>query len=54
MAALTTQAGPGGGLVGGAAGVGSFSSDHMRAGGFKPGVVTPVHDWQGQADPGAL
>jgi hypothetical protein len=28
------QAGPGGGLVGGVAGVGSFSSDHMRAGGF--------------------
>jgi hypothetical protein len=46
------QAGPGGGLVGGAAGVRSFSSDHVQAGGFNPGAVPPVHDWQGHADPG--
>jgi hypothetical protein len=48
------QAGPGGGIVGGVAGVGSFSSDHMRAGGFEPDAVPPVHDWQGHADPGVL
>jgi hypothetical protein len=33
------QAGLGGGLVGGAAAVGSMSSDQVRGGGFKPSVV---------------
>jgi hypothetical protein len=48
------QVGPGGGLVGGVAGIGSFNSNHVRAGGFEPGAVPPVHDWQGHADPGVL
>jgi hypothetical protein len=48
------QAGPGGGLVGGVAGVGSCSSEHMRAGVFEPGAAPPVHDWQGHTEPGVL
>jgi hypothetical protein len=48
------QAGLGGGLVGGAAGVGSLSSDQVRGGGFKPSVVAPVHDWQGHTEPEVL
>jgi hypothetical protein len=48
------QARPSGGLVGGVAGVRSFSIDHVQAGGLQRSAVPPIHDWQGHIDPGLL